>query len=311
MSKKNKNSAANDPQWAAARRRWMIHAIAFVVVMGAAAFGFDQLYRYVNQRALLASKPPQVVLANRPLWMSDHVAEQILTLARPVTAHGVFDRQLLVDVHDLLHANPWVRQVKQVRRGYAQAPGDVLEIDCDYRAPIALVHWGDFYWLVDGEATSLPEQYTADQLHQIMYAPDGQLNIRVVEGISHDPPGAGRHWSGEDLRAALDLVKFLYGKPYAQEACKVDVANFDGRVDPREAQIVLWTTQKIGDVPTQVRWGRPINAKDFFVEISPVQKLEWMEKLVAKYHRLDAGRAWVDLRFDQVIGVKDEEANAH
>jgi hypothetical protein len=311
MSKKNKPSATGDPQRAAARRRWMIHGIALLVVIGAAAFGFSQLLHYVNQCALLAAKPPQVVLANRPPWMSDRVADRIIALAQPATAHGVFDRQLLVDINDLLRANPWVRQVKQVRRGYLHAPGDVLEIDCDYRAPIALVHWKDFYWLVDGEGTSLPEQYTVDQLHQIMYAPDGQLIIRVVEGIIHDPPGTGHHWNGDDLAAAIDLVKFLYGKPYAQEAYKVDVANFGGRVDPREAQIVLWTTQKIGDVQTQVRWGRPIYAKDFFVEISPAQKLERMEKLVAKYHRLDANRTWVDLRFDQVIGLKDEEADVH
>jgi len=307
--KKTKSPAAGrdrplDPERARRIRRYVLQFSAYLAVMGAAVVGFHYLTHFVEDRAAFRTDPPRVVLMNRPAWMSDRVADQILSTAKPPTAHSVFDQRLLIDVADMLRSNPWVKQVKQVRRAYQDAPGDTLEVDCEYRAPIALIHWKDFYWLIDGEGTALPEQYTPDQLPKIMYGSDGQMNIRIIEGVSHDPPGTGQHWGGEDLAAGLDLVKLLYGKPCAQEVCKVDVTNFGGRVDAREAQLVLRTVHQ-----TEVRWGRPINAKDFFVEISPAEKLDHMEQLVERYHRIDANHSWVDIRFDRVTSPKQEEAD--
>ena len=66
---------------------------------------------------------------------------------------------LLVAAAGKLQANPWVRDVHFVRRVFGERPGDTLEIDCEFRAPIALVQWGDYYWLVDGDGMTL---YTFD-----------------------------------------------------------------------------------------------------------------------------------------------------
>ena len=287
-------------------RRLMLGGLAVVMAAAACWGGFYFLQRYVSRTVTFPRTPPRVVLLNRPAWMSDRVAQELLSLAGPTAAHGVFDQQMLKDACDLLAANPWVKKVNQVRRGYDVGPGDVMEFDCEYRAPIALVHWKDYYWLVDGEGVLLPEQYTLDQLSQIMFGTTGQANIRVIEGVTRAPPAAGHHWPGDDLAAGLDLVKFLYGKSCTQEVRCVDIANFDGRVDPHEAQLVLWTAHK-----TQIRWGRPVNSKDFFAEISPTQKLERMEKLIAKYHRLDANLQWIDLRFDKTTGPVEETADGH
>ena len=59
--------------------------------------------------------------------------------------------------------------MKSVRRAYSQKPGDTIEIDCDYRVPLALVHWKEYYWLVDSEGVKLPEQFTQKQLPQVIY----------------------------------------------------------------------------------------------------------------------------------------------
>jgi hypothetical protein len=202
---------------------------------------------------------------------------------------------VLVDVGTILRTNPWVKEVRQVRRAFDKKPGDTIEIDCEYRAPIALVHWKDYFWLVDGEAVKLPEQFTQDQLPRIVMGPNRKLNIRVIEGVQQAPVESGQKWAGADLEAGLDLVRLLHGQPYAEEIVKVDVSNFAGRNSQKDAQIVLVT--KYG---TEIRWGRPINSRDFFVEVSANQKLKYMQQVYEQFHRVDGNFPWIDIRFDKI-----------
>jgi hypothetical protein len=51
---------------------------------------------------------------------------------------------------------------------------------------------------------------------------------------------------------------------------------------------------------TQIRWGRPINADDYFVEVSTAQKLDYLQRIYSEYHRVDANHPWIDIRFDQI-----------
>ncbi len=236
-----------------------------------------------------------VTIKDKPIWMSDFLAEQIAATV-PRASSSTFDRDLLVAAADKLRENPWVNNVRQVRRVYGQRPGDTLEIDCDFRAPIALVEWGKYYWLVDGEGVKLPEQFTASQVPGIVIGRDRKMNIRLIDGVRQPPPDTGRRWSGQDLAAGLGVAKLLYGKPYAEEIVTINVANFAGRVDQREAQIVFWTKYA-----TQVRWGRALDAKDFFAEIPASRKLDEMALIVKDYGRVDAGRPWVDIRYDRIM----------
>ena len=228
--------------------------------------------------------------------MTDFLAEQIAKSAQPAGIHSVFDHDLLVNTRDLLKANPWIQDVRQIRRAYGKSPGDTLEVDCDYRAPVALVHWKDYFWLVDGNGIKLPEAFGENFLGRIMFGQDHNVNIRVVEGVRQPPPESGARWQGEDVKAAIDLVKLLYGKPYANEIMRVDCTNYAGRRDPKASQLVLITNKN-----TEVRWGRPIGqSDDYFVEVSPEKKLEYMQAIYNDLHHIDANFAWVDLRFDTI-----------
>ena len=284
-----------DPETAARLRRIGIHLTATVLFVGGlgATLFFDR--EYVEHKVTASPEPPKVVLKNRPVWMSDFLAEQIARTAQPNGTHSVFDHQLLVDTRELLKANPWIADVRQIRRAYGNQPGDTLEIDCDYRAPVALVHWKDYYWLVDGAGVKLPEAFAEPLLPKIMFGQDHKVNIRVVEGVQQPPPESGAKWAGDDLKAGLELVKLLYGRPYAEEVERVNVANYGGRHNAKDAQLVLVTKYK-----TNLRWGRPISTgeEDFFVEATPAQKLKYMESIYNEMHRVDANYEWVDLRFD-------------
>jgi hypothetical protein len=50
-----------------------------------------------------------------------------------------------------------------------------------------------------------------------------------------------------------------------------------------------------------VRWGRPLDAKDFFAEVPASQKLDEMASIVRQYGRVDAGRPWIDIRYDKIM----------
>jgi len=262
------------------------------------SFGLYKVCKYVDRNVAYSPEPPKVVLKNRPAWMSDLVAEQICAAARPSGAHSALDNRMLRNSKAMLEnnirTNAWIKQVNQLKLIYGQRPGDTMVLDCDFRVPVALVHYKNAYYLVDGDGTALPERYSADQVTRVIFGPDGRMNIRVVEGIRSDRPMPGQKWEGDDLASALDMIKVLHGKPYAEEIVKVDVSNFAGRQDGSEAQLVLVTRQN-----TQIRWGRPVTSTDL-AEVPAAEKLRNLQRICAQYKRVDAGQQWVDVRLDQV-----------
>jgi hypothetical protein len=278
--------------------RAFLKAVVLLAFVGLSVYAYLRTRDHVVGDVTYSRNPPKVVIKERPSWMSDALLKKIVRVAAPDVAYSAFDHQLLVNTASLLRNHPdtapWVRNVKSVRRVYESGPGDTIEIDCDFRAPVALVKWELYYWLIDGDGILLPEQYTANDLRKVMYDGD-KLSLRIIEGVGAAPPDSGKKWQGQDLASGIDMVKLLYGKPYADEVERIDVTNFAGRQNPNEAQLVLITRYQ-----TQVRWGRPVNAKDYFVEVSPAQKLEYMAKIVQQFGRVDARYSAVDLRFDVV-----------
>jgi hypothetical protein len=278
--------------------RAFLKAVFFLAFVGSCVYGYLRTRDHVATNVAFRTTPPRVVLKDRPGWMSDALANKIVRVAAPDVAHSAFDHTLLVNTASLLRNHPdtapWVRAVKSVRRAYDTGPGDLIEVDCEFRAPVALVRWELYFWLIDGDGVLLPEQYTLADLRKVMY--DGnRIALRIIEGVASAPPQSGQKWNGPDLAAGIDMVKLLHAKPYADEVERINVTNFAGRQDQREAQLVLITRYQ-----TQVRWGRPINARDYFVEVTPAQKLEYMARIFQQFGRVDAKHSAVDLRFDRV-----------
>lgn len=261
---------------------------------------------YVDAAVATPKAPPQVSFKNRPAWMTDAVANQLAASLRPAKPRSVFDREVLVETTAKLRANPWIGKINSVRRIYDAAPGDTIEIDCEFRAPMALVRWQDEFYFVDSKGVLLPEKFAPADVAKIMFTPTGWPNIRIIEGVRLPPPAkAGMPWPGEDLFAGLELAGHLYDKTYTEDIIRINVANHGGRLDPREAQIVLVTRHiyKQADgsiVNTEVRWGRPWSSPDNFIEVPPERKMQYMRQLVQELGRVDAKQKWVDIRFDRI-----------
>lgn len=284
-----------DPERLMRIRAAIKHCTLVVLFIAVCSGALYLIYGHVDRKLTFPATPPKIVLKNRPAWMSDFLAEQIIKTAQPAGTHSSFSHQMLVDSEKMLRSNHWIREVKQLRRVYGKTPGDTLEIDCDYRSPIALVHWGEYYWLIDDQSVKLPEQYTSQQVPRIVVGRDRKMNIRIIEGIQQPPPESGKKWIGEDLAAGLEMARLLLGRPYTEEIVKIDVSNFEGRKEDREAHVVLVT-----QYGTEIRWGRPPSARDFFVEVPVAKKLEYLQQLRQQEKRVDAGFPWVDLRTEWI-----------
>jgi hypothetical protein len=180
----------HDPERSRRLRKFAVHFTCAAVLLSFWVIVFKFLGQYVDKRLTFAPAPPRVVLKNRPTWMSDLLAEQLVRSVRPAGAHSSFDHDLLVERARILERSPWVRKVLSVRRAYGERPGDTIEIDCEFRTPVALVRWMDYYWLVDVDGYKLPEQYAAVQVPKIIRGPDGRTQIRVIDGVKNAPVGA-------------------------------------------------------------------------------------------------------------------------
>jgi hypothetical protein len=277
-------------------RRFAGHGAIALLFVGSLTALVWACREYVADNPIYLRRPPVVVLKDRPEWMSDTLAEQIIKSAEPIGPHSVFDQQLLVDTANALKSNPWVRKVNQVRRVFGERPGDTLEIDCEYRAPVALVHWANYFWLVDADGTELPEQCTAAQVGKMMYSEDGKINLRIISGVVHAPPQAGEVWPGDDLMGGLEMAKLVAGRDWAEQIPEIDVSNFNGRMSTAQAQILLKTKSH-----SVIRWGRPPGAKDAFVEVAASVKLAALQNIYEQTGTVDDHQPWLDIRFDQVI----------
>jgi hypothetical protein len=254
--------------------------------------GFVVSNRYV-ERVERRETPPAVVLAGGPpAWMNPKIAEQVLSAAQPLVPSPATDRQALADRAVALSRSPWVRSVKSLRRTYGSAPGDVIEIDAEFRTPVAMVRWQESFWYVDADGVRLPERFNPSQVQQ-MTATGGRPLFRIIEGVAHFPEDVGKPWPGKDLRAGLELIALLSDKPYADQITRVDVANYDGRVNANESQINLITRYD-----TQVRWGQAPSSRAFFVEQRVDRKLDVLQQACRQTGRVDMNLPWIDLRFD-------------
>jgi hypothetical protein len=304
---KETSSEAQDSRLVSALRKV---AVGFGIAAGLVLTGYatHRLYGYVDRTVALVPDSPKVVLANRPVWMGDFLADQLCGLARPPGGYSALNSQVLKTVKARLEgnvrANAYIKQIRELKLVYGNRPGDTLILDCEFRAPVALLHYQDRYYMVDGDGFYLPENYSADQVSKVVFGTDGRLNMRIVEGIKSGPPMPGAKWDGEDVVAAIDMVKVLgdaRNRGYTEEIIKVDVSNFAKRQDEREAQIVLFTKQN-----TQIRWGMPVTSTDFLAEVPSGQKLERIKQLHSKTGRPDGGLSWVDLRKDLIEYPRDE-----
>ena len=61
-----------------------MHTAVAAIVLSLGIVGFTYARRFVDRRVAFYNHAPKVVLKDRPVWMSDFLADQIAATAQPV-----------------------------------------------------------------------------------------------------------------------------------------------------------------------------------------------------------------------------------
>ncbi|MEM6313437.1 MAG: hypothetical protein AAF743_05095 [Planctomycetota bacterium] len=295
--KSTKPARKPDPQRAERMRvlrRRLAHGAGVVAVLTIIGVGYKLSWDRVRQ-ASLPQQPPALVLVDFPDWLGDQGELLVRGAVGEVPATSPLESDALRVVRSRLEAEPWVRSVTSVRRR-STVDGDVIEAVCEYRAPVAVVEHGGFFWMVDRAGVLLPKKLGVDQLRRQVIGDDGETRMRRIENIQLDPPHPGQLWGGEDLQAALRMEALLRGEPWAGQIAAIDMANYGGRRDVVGPHVTLRT--KDGNA---LGWGRPPGEEDPLLEIATDAKAARLRHLLAQFGRIDLNASRTDHRDERIL----------
>jgi hypothetical protein len=179
-----------------------------------------------------------------------------------------FAQEELVAVRDALLATGWFEAVGQVRRTSA----DEVLVDADFLMPFALVRDADGDHLVDPHGRLMPRTYPKGR---------GPGSKVVIEGAHFERPGSpAAHWEGEDITAALRLLRLMDDRSWRDQVTVLDVSGYLS-----EQSLTLRT-----DRGAEIIWGSA-PGEEQALEVLAERKLAYLDKAYEEFERVDMGYA--------------------
>ncbi|MEX0887331.1 MAG: hypothetical protein WD009_12925 [Phycisphaeraceae bacterium] len=282
---------AATPRWSLERTARLVRVMAMLALVlgltGGWYLGEQALRGYVADRHIEPLTAADIELHDAPAWMTQAVRDRLQDFVADHVEPAPLDPVSLRAAAEALAHDPWVREVRQVRR---RADGRI-EVDAAYREPVAVIQGRDGYHLVDADAVRLPGLYLRHQIDALVE----QTGIALITGVASAPPARpGQAWPGSDVRAALDLVRLLDGEPYLEQIRRFDVASRDAR---GRLHLTLHTDAGL------VRWGLP-PGQERAIEPDADVKRRWLAQLYDARGDIDAGGRIVHL-YGATIKVSD------
>ena len=258
-----------------------------VGVFAVVRVGFVFLDKYVRKVVPVSEKFGSLELVYAPAWVTEQLVEKIYAAARANGEDLKLDEDVARSVQNNLEREvAWLQNVK------VQTTHDTIRIEAQWRRPIALVKRGLRKFYVDAELVVLD------------FVPMPNLPIVKVEGLSliTKVPQPGTVWQGEDLAAAVDVLKLLWrmdeevtpDKPLLWEIEVIDVSNFEGLEDHRLPHIVLYATDNI-----EIIWGAEIGTYQRYLEATDKEKLAKLYSYYKEYGSLLNGVKYIKLHDPQ------------
>ncbi len=314
------------------RGGWCVAALVMVLAGMLALRAADRRIR--GQLTAIPTRSFSVEFTERPQWMPDRLANGIARSVVPPDAN-YFDEQLARNVRRRAQANPWVAQVRLVRKEWIRRPDEArLTLDVKFRKPVARLNVAGRYVYVDAQGVRLPTEdvpsYEADircsdgQVRRFWFtsryeAPAGVTLRRIhypeIHGADAPAPPEGVAWGsashmdaigpaaqasvsgGRDVLDALRLIALLKDRPWRDEITVVDVRNHGERISRTEPELRMYASRGPEGV-TDIRFGGfPQPGGDYVV--SPERKLSYLDSYYQDHGRL-AGKRYLDLRHDHL-----------
>ena len=294
------------------------------VLLGGVAVGALHVLegRVLAGRTASVPAETRIKLAARPNWMPESIAAQIAATFLPPSAK-YYDKDLPDDVRRRAAANPWVRRVIRVEK-YLADPAKhprvaIVEVEADFRMPVARVPAAPSFACVDAEGVRLPSEQVPKWASTSRARPGGtpqttfyltrdesppgralsRVHYVVVDGVTAPPPPLGQRWEGDDLAAGLRLVALISSKPYAWQITAVDVRNYGGRESQSEPHLRMYA-QTGRTRRTDLRFGR-FRAPEGDYNVRQGDKMSYLDEYVADHNGQLAGvNRYLDLRYDEL-----------
>ena len=300
-------------------KRGTLIVLALAIAGGGVAVGLNTMEHHVLARRSTGPTEFRLRLANRPEWMPQSLARQLVMDLTP-PGSDLYDPDLPANVYDLAVANPWIRQVNWVRRIPSDDPKvAIIDLQADYRKPIACIQAPSGPQFVSADGFHLPTHQVPRWVTHVKRSDGSQRQVCFVtpqavppgvrakpihyvkiSGARHAPPGYGRKWPGLDIEAGVRMVALVVDRPYVNQIAVADVRNFAGRGLQQGEPHLKYYAQVGRSDTTEIRFGRfPRPGGDHNVQTE--RKLSYLDSYVERNKgRLAGLHSYIDLRFDEL-----------
>lgn len=197
----------------------------------AAVWGMRTLDRSVHADPAF-SEPPQIVFVDDgPEVMHDKMQDHLQGLS-----DGPWiEPTLCARIVERLVQSPWVAAVRSVDK---RADG-VVEIDCAYRQPLAVLQMGDKFRLIAEDGVVLPGEYGTHG------------GLPIIQGVTTTLPAPGMALMGDDALAGIAMVRLLRDEAFLDQIVAIRVEGSAGAGASGGRNIELTTDQNGG----RIIWG--------------------------------------------------------
>lgn len=252
----------------------------FIFAAAVAALYF-KVEKYVKKIKPAGAGP--LVLQDVPEWVTSELKTKIFAAASH--KYIELDEKAARLVAENLASVGWLDNVK------VQTTHDNILIWGQWRKPIAIIKSDSSKFYVDAECVVLD------------FVPMPKLPIVQVKGVpvTKTPP-VGKVLEREDIAAAVKVLDALAqmdksvtpDKPLLFEIDSIDVSNFNGRQNPRQPHIVLYTKDN-----TEIIWGAEFGSWQKHLEATDEEKLAKLYGYYKEYGSLLGGAKYINLRDPQ------------
>lgn len=211
-----------------------------------------------------------IVIPDPPRWIPSDFAEKVLRDAGLPEEVSVLDPDLVEQIHGAFEQHPWVQAPVQVR---SSVPARI-EVEFDFRQPVAMVEVSDGFYPVDDEGVLLPP---AD------FPPSELTRYPTIAGMRSPPVGGlGASWGDARVigAARLAVVLMPYWEDWKLKAIEVPVRQ---RADQKYEDLEFTVTTLGG---SRIIWGRA-PGNNHPLEVTVENKILRLKDFLAKGKTFD------------------------
>lgn len=230
-----------------------------------------------------------------PHWVPHEFVEDAVERVGFPEEMSLLDEKLTVEIAKLFAHDPWVADVKEVRK--LSFPSRLI-VTLEYRRPVAMIEKRTGLYPVDASGVLLPKED---------FSLSAMADYPAITGVRSTPPSLqGEVWNDPLVRGAARIAAVLESDWQTLELRSI-------RVPPRttediklqDAEFSLFTTSG-----STILWGRAPGVTHE-KELSVTQKIERMKTYLADYGSFDApaGPYEIDIRQWQQISRRQIPAS--